>query len=205
MTPKILVRVRDDAHARIAWAVASLPGVGRIGMLGQPPPSSWRKRVRRASESHDGDIVVDPDPDDRGVAVVAGPGERPGITHAGPEGLARSLAVRMGDSAIAAWTVEGKPIRRGPSWPFPPPVGVVRGPAEGSPVVGRFAAAGAFGTKRSIVCVDDRPFMQAVCMAAGAAVAAEDTSRPTPVWERAEDYLAACEELGLVFAEGISS
>ncbi len=197
----ILVRVRDDAHARVAWAVASLPGLAPIGMLGHRPPSSWRQLVRRANSSTELDIVVDPDPDDRGIVVVAGDSERPGITHASLEGLARSLVERLGGSAAAVWTSRGSPKRTGTVFHFPQPVGIVRGKPGNTPTDGRFAGAGAFGFDRSIVCVDDRPFMEAICMAAGAAIATPDLTAPTPVWERAAEYVEACERLGLVLAE----
>ena len=205
VTRKILVRVRDDAHARIAWAVASLPGLAPIGMLGSRPPDSWGRLVERAASSSADDIVVDPDARDLGLVVVAGTSDRPGITHASPEGLASCIAARIDGEPHILWTVEGTARRSGPSWAFPLPVGVVRGPAGPIPVGGDFAAVGAFGPHRSIVCVDDRPFMQTVCIAAGAAVASDDVREPTPVWERAEDYIHACEQLGLVFAEGVSS
>lgn len=197
----ILVRVRDDAHARIAWAVASVPGLAPIGMLGHRPPSSWRQLVRRATESTEFDIVVDPDPDDQGIVVVAGGSDRPGITHASLEGLARSLVERLDGTAEAVWTSPGSPKRTGTIFHFPHPVGAVRGKSGNTPTDGRFAGAGAFGASGSIVCVDDRPFMEAICMAAGAAIAGADLTAPTPVWTRADDYIEACERLGLVLAE----
>jgi hypothetical protein len=205
VSPKVHVRVRDDAHARIAWAVASLPQLAPVGMIGRRPPESWRKLVHRSKASGDADIIVDPNSGDRGIVVVAGDSRRPGITHASPQGLARALASQIGGDAEAVWTVDGRPHRIGHAWRFPAPVGDVRGGAGAVPASGAFAAVGGFGQGRTIVCIDDRPFMQAICMAAGAAIASTDLSEPTPVWERAAAYVEACEKLGLVFAESISS
>jgi hypothetical protein len=55
-----------------------------------------------------------------------------------------------------------------------------------------------------LACVDDRPFMEAICLAAGAAVADDTIVEPTPVWERGDRFVDACEWLGLVVAESIS-
>jgi hypothetical protein len=198
--PSIAVRVRDDAHARIAWAVASHPEAGRVVMVGRKPPPSWGDLVEHAKSSAGVEVVVDPNPDDPGLVVTAGPSQRSGITHASPEGLARSLLVRLGEpGAEPAWTVVGRPLRSGRSWSFPPPLGVVLADDGRAPVEGDLAGAGAFG-QSILAVVDDRRFFEAICIAAGAAVADPGLDRPTPVWERAEDYLAACETLGLVIA-----
>lgn len=201
--PVIAVRVRDDAHARIAWALGSHPAVGKVVMLGHEVPSSWSDLVVPASRLGTPDIVVDPDPDDEGVVVTAGDTHRPGITHASPEGLARALQVRLGDpEATAVWTPSGRPLRHGDLFHFPPPLGPVRGIDGSAPVEGDLAGAGAFGTGISLVVVDDRRFLETVCIAAGGAIADIAITRPTPVWERADAYIGACEELGVVIAEG---
>jgi hypothetical protein len=49
--------------------------------------------------------------------------------------------------------------------------------------------------------MDQRKFLAAVCIAAGAVVADRALTGPTPVWERPDDYIGACETLGLVIAE----
>lgn len=161
--------------------------------------------MHRASASSSDDIVVDPDPDDAGIVVVAGSSDRVGIIQASPEGLAQCLLRKLKDPlAQAVWTSPGSPRRRGLPFVFPRPVGIVRGTPGELPVGGPFAGVGAFGARRSLVCVDDRRFMEAVCMAAGAAVASTSLTRPTPVWEHADEYIGACEELGLVVAEAVS-
>lgn len=201
--PIYAVRVRDDAHARIAWALGSHPKVGKVGMLGRRPPSSWSDLVVPARELGKPDIVVDPQPGDEGIVVTAGPSDRPGITHASPEGLARALASRLGD-AQPIWTTRGRPRRDGAIYHFPPPIGAVRGEAGNAPMESDLAGVGAFGSQ-SLVVIDDRRFLETVCMAAGGVVADVAIDRPTPVWDRAADYLDACEQLGLVIAESVSS
>jgi hypothetical protein len=203
--PVIAVRVRDDAHARIAWAVGSHPRIGKVAMLGRKPPASWRDLVVGPGGLGTPDIVVDPDPGDAGIVVTAGSSTRPGITHASLEGLAKALRVRIGQpDAAVVWTSRGKPLREGPVHHFPPPLGAVRGSDGEAPVEGDLAGVGVFGTT-SLVVLDDRRFLETICMAAGAVVADVALEAPTPVWERAEDYLAACEELGLVIAEAVTS
>lgn len=201
--PVIAVRVRDDAHARIAWALGSHPAVGRVGMLGHKVPTSWTDLVVPASRLGTPDIIVDPDPTDEGIVVTAGDSDRPGITHASPEGLARALQVRLGDpGARTVWTPSGRPLRDGDVFHFPPPLGALRGVDATAPVEGDMAGVGAFGSGVSLVVVDDRRFLETVCIAAGGAIADIAITRPTPVWERADAYISACEELGLVVAEG---
>ncbi|MDH4119436.1 MAG: hypothetical protein OEW30_18790 [Acidimicrobiia bacterium] len=197
----VVTRVRTDADARLAWAVGSHPSVGKTGMLGRKPPPSWRDVVVPAAALPAPDIVVDPDPTDPGLVVTRGPSDRPGITFASPEGLARALTARLGGSATPSWTVPGAPLRAGESRPFPEPVGHLWADDEAVPCDSQFAAAGAFTTDHMVVTVDDRDFLDTVCLAAGVVVCSLDISSPTPVWEYADRYVEACESLGLVFAE----
>jgi hypothetical protein len=204
-SPVIAVRVRDDAHARIAWATASHPDIGRVTMLGRKPPRSWSDLVVAAGVMPTPDIVLDPEPGDPGIVVTSAGSTRPGIIHASPEGLARALRVRLGEAdADVVWTTRGKPHRTGTVFHFPPPLGPIRGTTGDTPIDSELAGSGAFGTK-ILVVVDDRAFLEAICMAAGGVIADTDLTRPTPVWDRADRYLTACEELGLVIAEAVSS
>lgn len=174
-------------------------------MLGRKPPASWSDLVVAPGGLGTPDIVVDPDPDDAGIVVTAGESIRPGITHASLEGLAKALRVRIDQpSAEVVWTSRGKPRREGPVHHFPPPLGAVRGIDGDAPVEGDLAGVGVFGVT-SLVVVDDRRFLETICMAAGAVVADIAIEGPIPVWERADAYLAACEELGVVIAEAVTS
>ena len=170
-------------------------------MLGRRPPPSWKGLVVSASSSSGYDVVVEPDVADQApLAVTSGPSERPGITHASLEGVARALAVRAG-GGTPVWTVAGRRIHRGRWWAFPAPLGPVLGEAGSVPVDGEMAGAGAFGG-RALVAVDDRRFLSAAALAAGALlVGTGPLDGPVPVWDMAEDYLAACEDLGVVIAE----
>jgi hypothetical protein len=199
MSFRIAVRVRDAEHARIAWAVASHPLAGVVGMVGKRPPSAWKGLVRHEDESTGYDVVVDPSPEDRAmVVVVAGTSELPSVTNASPMGLARVLATLVPGST-PVWTVVGRPRTNGLAVTMPPPIGRVHADRDGRiPIEGPLAAVGAMGAESRVV-VDDRKFLEALCIAAGAFVA-EGVTSPTPVWERAEAYLEACETLGLVVA-----
>ena len=169
-------------------------------MLGRKPPVSWKGLVRSASSTAGYDVIVDPDPGDRAPLVVtAGPADVPAITHASPEGLARSLATRLAN-AVPVWTVPGKPRRAGRWYAFPSPVGSLRAEGGVATVEGDLGGAGAFGTT-TLAVLDDARFLTAATMAAGALLAGtEAIAGPRPVWEMAEDYIAACEDLGLVIA-----
>lgn len=174
-------------------------------MLGRKPPPSWSDLVVGSGVLPTHDIVIDPEPDDPGIVVTLAGSTRPGIIHASPEGLARALRVRLGEvDAEVVWTTRGKPHRNGTVFHFPPPLGPIRGTTGDAPIDSELAGSGAFGRK-VLVVVDDRGFLETICMAAGGVIADTGLTRPTPVWDRADRYLSACEELGLVIAEAVSS
>jgi hypothetical protein len=151
------------------------------------------------------DLTVDPDPEDEGIVATAGTDRRPGIIHGSPEGLARALVATSGDpTASPGWTVVGKPRREGTTLAFPQPLGVLRARSGEAPTESLLGAAGAFGAKIT-VALDQRKFLAAVCIAAAAVIADPELERPTPVWERADAYVKACEDLGLVVAEALSA
>ncbi len=200
----VAVRARTDRHVRIVAALAAHPRCDEVIVVGRPVPRSWGEGVRQQEDTTGAGVVVDPEPADGGVHVTGGSalgGPGTGIVDASPEGLARALATRL-DTAEAAWTVPGERQRQAASsYPFPSPVGVVRGTDGRAPVGGDFAAAGAFTATATIAVVDDLRFLEAVCLAAGALVALPAPRSATPVWERAEEYIVACEQLGVVVAE----
>jgi hypothetical protein len=204
--PSVFVRVRDDAHSRIAWAVSSLPDVASVGMLGRRPPKSWNPGVVAAREVPAGATVCDPDPhDDGGIWVVAGDADRASVTHASIEGLAHCLALRAGSAAEPVWTTPGTPRRSDHLTRFPPPVGATPGRSGRLVSASEFAAAAAVSGQGMLACVDDREFMEAICMAAAVPLADGSISEPTPVWLHHERYLEMCEWLGLVIAETVSA
>jgi hypothetical protein len=169
---------------------------------------------------------TDPDPDLGAGFAAAG---RSLLTGASLPGLAQALAAHQAAGAedaeetLLAWTVEGKPARRGVAIPFPDPVGArwgsrlpaTRGQARGvsrveCPIQGPWAAAlarlsrgrGSRRVERLVAVADDRAHLEALALAAGALVVAEGAApqgecRPG---DAAPAYLAAALRLGLEVA-----
>ena len=194
----VAVRARSDWHSRIVAALSSNRRVRHVICVGRSVPKTWSDLVSRESDPAGADVVVDPEPSDPGVHVWLGPGGS-GVTHATTEGLAKALSERV-VSSDPVWTVPGDPLSTGRVDVLPSPVGRVHSVGGRAPVTGDFGGAAAVGEAGSLVIVDDRRFLDAVCAAAGALVAVPEPATAIPVWERAEAYIAACEELGLVLA-----
>jgi hypothetical protein len=89
---------------------------------------------------------------------------------------------------------------------FPDPVGrlgVADDTVGGRPVAlarsrNEFAACLAVGASRRVTVVDHGGFLSGVALAAGIAVAGDES---LPVWDRALPYLETATEMGLVMAE----
>jgi len=151
------------------------------------------------------------------------------LTGASLPGLAEALAaheVARADAVAAllvAWTIPGKPQRRGEAIPFPDPVGARWGsrlperageapPTErfAVPVEGPWAAALARvttggrrrQTRRLVGVADDRRHLEAIALAAGALVVAEGGAPPGACrpGEVAAAYLGIALRLGLEVA-----
>lgn len=216
---RVAVVVRSELEARAAAALAGHPSVETVGMIGRHPSPAWRGRIVEAEGAAGFPIVVGVDSEeaaDQGaVAVVPAAGRRDHgvVTHAGLDGLTRALAVRLGGSGHAGpgellvRTVATRPAparrARASNVAFPSPLGLlaVDGSSDAialAPVEGPWAGVSAEVGGRRLVVVDDRRFLLAACLAAGAFVAEEvGAGRPTPVWERADVYLAALAQLGV--------
>jgi hypothetical protein len=173
-------------------------------------------------------LAADTDPDPDLVAGFATAG-RSLLTGASLPGLAPALATHQAagsegaEETLLAWTVQGKPARRGVAVPFPDPVGArwgsrlprTRDQAQGifkveCPIEGPWAAAlarlsrgrGSQRVERLVAVADDRFHLEALALAAGALVVAEGAAprggcRPgdtTPA------YLRAALRLGLEVA-----
>ena len=163
---------------------------------------------------------------------LAGRFSRAGLTllvAASPAGLAgalrhhQALVSEAGHEVLLAWTVPGKPLRRGEAVPFPAPLGACWGrrlpprpgqdpslglvevPVEG-PWGGALArVAGPTGRRpiQSLVAVaDDRRHLEAITLAAGALLVARGGTAPGV--SRPEDapaaYLAEAARVGLEVA-----
>lgn len=171
----------DNTSLRAAAALAGHRGVERVGLVGRRPPPGWGLRMIRVSDPSDWDIQLDSD-----IAATS-------------SDLALALAARLDGSVRVAVTRPGKPIRRGSPFTFPQPLGrvVVAETVDGieyAPVGGPLAAVGVADRHQILSIIDDRHFLQAVCMAA--------TALTTDLMPAAhpEMYLSRCQELGLVIA-----
>lgn len=207
---KVAVVVSDEIGSRCASALLSHPAVDLVGLVDADPPRSWGSRAVRTADGEGFDVVVGGDaaslaPDALLVVPGPAPGGRPAVTHASPEGLARCLAAGLAAPAVVAVTGRGSPAREGTPVAFPAPLGwVYATEVDGllvAPVDGTLAAVAASDRSRIRAVVDDRLFLEGVCLAAGALVA--DTTGP--VWSRPDAYLRAAEDLGLVVAESLTS
>ena len=151
------------------------------------------------------------------------------LVAASPAGLAGALlhhdalAAQPGQEALIAWTVPGKPLRRGEAVPFPAPLGarwgrrlparpgqdpslvLVEVPVEG-PWGGALAqVAGRPGPRptQSLVAVaDDRRHLEAITLAAGALLVARGGTAPgvSRPEDAAAGYLAEAAHVGLELA-----
>lgn len=196
---RILVTGTGSVALRAAASLAAHPDVAGVGLADTNPPTGWSGRMVHAGNSRGYDVVVGR-PHRRLPSVTSD--DAGTVGQASPLGLARSLAATIGPGAVAAMTVAGK-ARRSPAYfDFPRPVGRVLG-RRGEhgvlicPTDGDLAAAGAALGDLTVAVVDETLFLQGVCLAAGALLG----PHRGPVWETAETYIAACEDLGLVRAE----
>jgi hypothetical protein len=216
---RVAVIARSELEARAAAALAGHPSVETVGIIGRHAPAAWRGRIVEVGDASGFPIVVGADAQEAAgpgsVAVVPGAAHAGGwaVTHAGLTGLTRALAVHLGGRGeegageLLAHTVPGRPVRPrpGPSdlnVVFPTPLGVlgIESVSEGiglAPVEGMWAGASAQVGDRRLVVVDDRRFLLAACLAAGAFVATGVGEGIVPVWERAAAFLAALADLGV--------
>lgn len=210
---RVAVRPHGEIFARAASALAAHPDVEVVGLIGRRPARAWAGRMVEIPDARGFEVVmgVDGREDAAGAVLVTigeAPDDGPTVTWADPTGLARALA---GPDRTAARTVHGTPSRTGTRLAFPAPIGYVRADVERdgvllAPIEGPLAGVLALrpdGT--SIAVVDDAHFLHAVCLAAGAFVAAMAVDGPHPVWEAPARYLAACESLGMVTAETVTN
>ncbi len=196
---KVLVAGTEPVVLRAAASLAAHPDVAQIGLADANPPSGWGDRMVRAKTSRGYDLIVGRAHRTLRSITADGTGA---VTHASPWGLARALAGGLGPGAVAALTVPGRSRRSPAFFDFPAPVGRLLGsPDEAGVLVcpddGELAAAGGHNGNRTVAVVDHPAFLEGVCLAAGALLGAHRG----PVWDSAEQYLSACEELGLVRAE----
>lgn len=206
---RVAVVVSDEIGSRCASALLAHPAVELVGLVDADPPRSWGRRAVRSADASGFDVVVGEDAVGAAraagaVLVVPGPApdDGPTVSHASPEGLARSLAEGLDPPVTVALTVPGPPARQGVPVGFPAPVGWVYATEKDGLLVASvegLAAVAAYDARRTRAVVDDPLFLAGACLAAGALVSAV----PGPAWTRPEAYVAAAEDLGIVVAESV--
>lgn len=199
---------------RTVSALAGHPRIHRVALVDQDLPASWGHRVVRVEDTAGFEVVIEPVPGDDAIAVNTGEGA--GITHASPLGLARALAAIIGRPRampVITQAARGPASKRSKGtvetvW-LPPPIGRVLATVDADgvgtiPVTGPLAAAGAISAGLTRAVVDDRLYLEAICLAAAALIVDPAPLKPTPVWQRSESYILAAEELGLVVVEAVN-
>lgn len=221
MTPgslRIAVVPEGEREMRAFHALAALPEVARIGLVGKPVPVTW-PHARMVDDLAGWHVVVGPTEEALRMATEAGipavvPGEVddapiPVVHGAAPHGLARALVEAFAvEAARLVVTEPGSPEKRGPHAAFPAPVGVVRtsGPAsvEVAPVEGPWGGVLVTGRNGSIGVVDDARFLEAATLAAG--VACLDAGGGVrPVWAESQRYLDWVGRMGVVVGGATTS
>lgn len=195
---RVLVVGHDLLALRAATALAGHPDVALVGLADAKPPAGWKGRMVPATSSAGFDVVVGgTHPPLRSVTAD----DTGTITHAAPLGVARALATRLGGAPLVGMTVGGAPRRSHRHFDFPSPVGRQLGVMTDGvmicPQESQLAAVGAVLDGHTLAIIDNSHFLGAVALAAGVFI----RRGSGPVWEHADRYLAACEQLGLVIAE----
>lgn len=221
MTPgslRIAVVPDGEREMRAFHALAALPEVARIGLVGKPVPVTW-PHARMIHDLTGWDVVVGPTEEALRMAAEAEipavvPGEVdiasiPVVHGAGPPGLARALVEAFAiESPRLIVTETGSPEKRGPHAAFPAPVGVVRTsgprPVEVAPVEGPWGGVLVTGRNQSVGVVDDARFLEAATLAAG--VACLDAGAGVrPVWADSRRYLDWVGRIGVVVGGAATS
>jgi hypothetical protein len=200
----VAVDTSQELGARAASALLGHPSVDRIGVLDRDPPKSWGDRARRVSSAEGFDVGIGVEGARVRVYRREPVGKR-SVGWASPVGLVMAAGSRLDAVVVHAVTVPGTPLSDGERFAFPPPIGWARGRHGQAgviecPVEGRYAGILATGRSGAAIgAADDSLFLAAVCLAAGAVVAGIHPEIDS-VWDAPEEYLAACESLGVVLA-----
>lgn len=139
------------------------------------------------------------------LAAGSGPTSRTVLTDCSLRGLAIALAKWRGASSVA-YTIPTE--LNGSKISFPPPIGSVPSRTGGSVASISTQEAGVPGqwagirveTNPPLAMVDDRRFMEAIALAAGASIVGRLPPGIHGPWENPEPYVRAAFEAGLVVA-----
>lgn len=242
---RIALHPTGEAGRRAGLILLAEADLVALGLYGYDGPRIADRRTMTIGGLEGFDLLVTDDPEPTPIAAIAAEdglhcvaaGEvSPSVADdyavaglslvegAGLAGLAATLAVheaaRVEESAevTVAWTVPGKPLRRGIAVGFPEPVGARWGRETGSgvevPIAGPWAAAAATvrgrvdgsWTERLVGVADDRLHLEGITLAAAALVVARGLasagrSRPP---DFAAAFLSAALGVGLGVATHVS-
>lgn len=209
---RIVVVVDGEVDMRAAQSLAVHPGVEAVALLGPTKsphfptvatPAGWDLVLGsgRAAEVAAEHAMA--------AAIVGELSDQRGISLGSPHGLALALAVGLEAVQTVAVALPGPPAGES-AVVFPSPIDArpaIVESVDGHEVhvargEGSLAAAMALGADRHRVIVDDHSFLEGVALAAAAVAAlAAGLEGPTPVWTRADAYLRAAVDMGLVIGE----
>lgn len=239
---RIALNAVGEIGTRVGRILSAERDLSALGLFGEHAGIAQDRRIVRISTLDGFDALVTDDPDGSDLAAIAVedglscaiPGEPPAalverfaaagralVVGCGLAGLAETLATHEAArtteplDTMVAWTVEGKPTRRGTPIAFPDPVGARWGRRSGDsgsatrvvvPVDGPWAGAAATvvgitdgETVRRIVGVADASdHLKAISLAAGAVVAATtDLVGLVKPGDVAAEYLSVALRMGL--------
>lgn len=197
---RIAIDGTDRIRMRAASTLAADHRISRIGLIGTRAPDAWGDRVTTITSAVGWDVAVGAEAPAVPQVTVGPCGD---VSWAGPSGLGRSLAERLGTHAVIAGTVVGDEIDGSERFAFPAPIGWLGGEeADGiyhCPTRGDLASVMVSTDRRSLAVLDTRNFLDGALLAAGVLLAVE--GHHGPVWEAADRYLDLVSELGLVLAD----
>ncbi len=198
---RVAINPVTETEIRCAYALAGHPGVGDIGLVGKVPPASWQDRIRMVDDGAGFDVVVSGRHNGSRSVLAGEPDHTTNATFgASLAGLARTLLTRVTDG-VAVVALPGTPAREGRMVRLPVPVGDIRISSDhlGVPMgwcAPPWAAAAAVSITQTVAVVDEHRFLSAAVLAAAVILGGGGA-----VWNQPSEFLAACEEFGLVVAQ----
>lgn len=206
---RVVVAIDDEVTIRTAHVLAAMSGIGSVAVMG----TTKSRAFPVVGDAAGADVIIGEsgrtEADRLGLPLVTEKMTVRGgdVAGASPRGLALALAERVPTaSLVAVTTANGPASGRGERIRFPDPIGMrsTVSTTIGSrelyigPTEDVWSAILVEGGDKALSAIDDTRFFSAVTLACGVVLAAR---APTTVWEHPGDYIAACREEGLVFAQ----